>query len=252
MSENLDTHFNGADAARKTLPSREALMEDVLKRILCQCRRQNDNFYLSTQSAKKLNKAEYADQAQRFFIKWHLSINKAACTDNVNSWNFYKLAHRATHPEFRWYVLEEAGGPVLDRIPFTYITDLGNALEIMTEKADSAPLNLDGELLWGILITGIDAGRIIARHQKENLGKASSEQAITIKALKNISETIDFFGSRFAGLDQKTIAALKDEMLNPVPFEKDKMVDIVKSARSNLSGELIAQHGAWLKTQRGR
>jgi len=230
MSKNLNTHFERARTAQE-LPPREALMKDVLGQIFSQCD-ENRIFKLPTHKKIKTGKAENADCALRFFIKWSLSINKYACTNGLPNWNKYEVVYDFLPPQDKWHRLKEEGGFSLVGTPFTYIKSLSNGIEIMAKKANSDPLETDGGLIWQTLVSGIEAGRKITSHYKQNLRRPVSDQMVMVGALKDISHVIDLFGGTFVGLDQKTITALKNEMMDPEPFDLKKNIDMTPEQKS--------------------
>jgi hypothetical protein len=224
MSKDLNTHFERARTAQE-LPTREALLRDVLGQILSQCD-ENYTFKLPTGKKTKKAKAENADRALGFFIKWSLSTNKYTYTNGLDFFNYDKTAYDFMPPRIRWNLLKNNCSSSLSDTEVTCMYNLGNGIEIMAETAHSDPLETDGELLWQTLVSGIEAGRKITTHYKQSLNRPASDQLAMVGALKDISNLIDLFGGTFAGLDQKTITALKNEMLDPEPFDKVMLVHI--------------------------
>jgi|GEM_PF-793472 hypothetical protein len=228
MSEPNKTDFNTASTARESNLTREALMEAVLTQIFTVSKTDPKRGHVATLINKPSGNAEDADFVIDFLENWFVSAHRnISFMSHWNIWSLTPLIKRGV-TESNWEVLKNPIriGMGLGPSDWFAIKLAEVNKEIISANSGRRTLKVDGERLWDTLIIGIETGRPLAAMLRDDLQKTERHQDKTIKHLQAITDSIDLLSHAFAGLPPKMVTALKDEILNPLPFDKQALTDI--------------------------
>ncbi|MGM0422691.1 MAG: hypothetical protein ACQEQL_06290 [Pseudomonadota bacterium] len=182
---------------------------------------------ISTPSGKTNGKTEDADFLLHFLENWFISAqHNLHITDKWNAWGLKPIVNLGP-PDDPWQRLKQPRRIGMSLGPSDWFRiSLSQVNREISANSAKRTLKLDGEWLWDTLVAGIETGRSVAAQLGNELRRTSACQDKPLNSLKAITENIELLGNVFAGLPPQMVTALKDEMLNPRPFDKKALTYI--------------------------